>query len=112
MPADGAGCAGGLGPLTSVTLATASLSDPNSLAATAFSLSELRAPSTSRAPRSASSNAVASPIPLLAPVIATTLPSIATGQKLRAAARLKLATVASIDLNADPGELRRLAAWL
>ena len=35
-----------------------------------------RAPSTTFAPRSASRSAVASPIPLLAPVIATTLPSI------------------------------------
>jgi 5-oxoprolinase (ATP-hydrolysing) subunit A len=56
------------------------------------------------APRSASSDAVASPIPLLAPVIATTLPSIVTGQKLRAQPRHKLAIVASIDLNADLGE--------
>jgi UPF0271 protein len=37
-------------------------------------------------------------------VIATTLPSIVTGQKLRAQRRLKLAIVASIDLNADLGE--------
>lgn len=37
-------------------------------------------------------------------MIATTLPSIVTGQKLRAAVRLKLATVASIDLNVDLGE--------
>jgi 5-oxoprolinase (ATP-hydrolysing) subunit A len=54
--------------------------------------------------RRASSCAVASPIPLLAPVIAITLPLIVTGQKLRAQPRLKLAIVASIDLNAGLGE--------
>src|SRR5450755_3311296 len=45
-------------------------------AASAFRRSDPRAPSTTFAPRSASSSAVASPIPLLAPVITTTLPSI------------------------------------
>jgi lactam utilization protein B len=48
---------------------------------------------------------------LLAPVIAITLPSIVTGQKLRVQPRLKLAIVASIVLNADLGEgfgVRRL----
>src|SRR6201999_2325961 len=90
--------------LTSVTLATASPPDDDSRAATAFNRSARRAPSTSLAPRSASRSAVASPIPLLAPVIATTLPSIVTGPKLRADARPKLSTVASIDLNADLGE--------
>ncbi len=43
---------------------------------TAFSRSSRRAPRTSRAPRSARWAAVASPMPLLAPVIATTLPRI------------------------------------
>ncbi len=43
---------------------------------TAFSRSSLRAPSTSRAPLSARWTAVASPMPLLAPVIAMTLPRI------------------------------------
>jgi LamB/YcsF family len=41
---------------------------------------------------------------LLAPVIAITLRPIVTGQKLRVQPRLKLAIVASIDLNADLGE--------
>src|SRR3981081_4015756 len=45
-------------------------------AARASRRSDRRAPSTSFAPRSASSSAVASPIPLLAPVMATTLPSL------------------------------------
>lgn len=44
--------------------------------ATAVRRSDRRAPSTTFAPRSASRSAVASPIPLLAPVIATTLPSV------------------------------------
>ena len=45
-------------------------------AASASRRSGRRAPSTTFAPRSASSSAVASPMPLLAPVMATTLPSI------------------------------------
>src|SRR6266576_6850467 len=45
-------------------------------AARASRRSNPRAPSTTFAPRSASRRAVASPIPLLAPVITTTLPSI------------------------------------
>src|ERR1700688_4357185 len=47
----------------------------------AFKRSNRRAPSTTLAPRSASRSAVASPIPLLAPVIAMTL-SLIPGMKL------------------------------
>jgi len=62
--------------LTSVSAQDASPPAPAMRAARASRRSDPRAPGTTFAPRSASSSAVASPIPLLAPVIATTLPWI------------------------------------
>src|SRR6266404_7422308 len=54
--------------------------------------SDPRAPSTTFAPRSASRSAVASPIPLLAPVITTTLPSILFSMVLYYLTRTRSAT--------------------
>jgi hypothetical protein len=61
---------------TSVGAWAASPPDSTMRSTSAASLCDARAPNTTFAPRSASTSAVASPIPLLAPVIATTLPSI------------------------------------
>src|SRR6476659_9487458 len=62
--------------VTSTAIASALPPVRSSSAARAFSLSSRRAPSTTAALRAARYRAAASPIPLLAPVIAITFPSI------------------------------------
>ena len=105
--------------LTSVTLATASpppsrrpAQPPHSAARS----SARPAPAWPRVRRAAS--AVASPMPLLAPVIATTLPSIVTGPKLRADARLSCrpwhlstSTPTWVRASASGGSVRPTPCW-